>query len=182
MANGTLKPDFAPDFVFGTEQCVPALAGASAAAAGQRARCGSEGRNGVWLAQRGLGFCRSISHRRAGGARARQELATFHSRTDWPTSSTGTGPGRSTSSPSFHQFASPAQRGHLRRDRRALKPGGLHLQGLPARAAQVQDRRPSAVENPHRSHVGGAFADFSDLQIRSHDSMTGKGGTSGWRR
>jgi len=173
----------APDFVFGTEPNVflrsqahllPARGKALAVADG-------EGRNGVWLAQQGLDVL-SVDFSPAAQAKARAlakarnvslrfELADVIDWT-WPQEEFDV------VAVIFIQFANPAQRERIFAGvRRALKPGGLLLlQGYRPEQLKYKTGGPSAVENLYtEAMLAEAFADFSDLKIHAHDSMTSEG-------
>ena len=173
----------APDFVFGTEpneflrahkHLLPARGKALAVADG-------EGRNGVWLAQQGLDVL-SIDFSPAAQVKARA-LAKARNVTmrieridviewEWPENEFDV------VAVIFIQFANPEQRARIFAGiRRALKPGGLLLlQGYRPEQLNYKTGGPSALENLYtEAMLAEAFADFSDLNIRSHDSMTNEG-------
>jgi SAM-dependent methyltransferase len=173
----------APEFVFGTEpneflraqaHLLPRHGKALAVADG-------EGRNGVWLAQQGLDFL-SIDFSPAAQAKARalaqrRNVSLRVERADvidwtWPENEFDV------IAVIFIQFANPEQRKRIFAGvRKALKPGGLLLlQGYRPEQLKYKTGGPSAVENLYtEAMLAETFADFSDLQIRAHDSMTQEG-------
>jgi SAM-dependent methyltransferase len=173
----------APEFVFGTEpneflrsqaHLLPPRGKALAVADG-------EGRNGVWLAQQGLDVL-SIDFSPAAQKKARalanaRNVSLLIERVDvtdwtWPANEFDI------VAVIFIQFANPEQRKRIFAGvRRALKPGGLLLlQGYRPEQLNYKTGGPSAVENLYTEEMLAAeFADFADLQIRSHDSMTREG-------
>ncbi len=173
----------APDFVFGTEpneflraqaHLLPPRGKALAVADG-------EGRNGVWLAQQGLDVL-SVDFSPAAQVKA-QTLAKARNVSmriervdiiewDWPENEFDV------VAVIFIQFANPAQRKRIFAGvRKALKPGGLLLlQGYRPEQLNYKTGGPSAVENLYtEAMLAEEFADFSDLKINSHDSMTHEG-------
>jgi SAM-dependent methyltransferase len=173
----------APEFVFGTEpneflrsqaHLLPRHGKALAVADG-------EGRNGVWLAQQGLDVL-SVDFSPAAQAKARALAQTRNvslriERADvidwtWPQDAFDV------IAVIFIQFADPEQRKRIFLGvRKALKPGGLLLlQGYRPEQLNYKTGGPSAVENLYTEEMlAEAFADFSDLQIRAHDSVTHEG-------
>jgi SAM-dependent methyltransferase len=173
----------APDFVFGTKpneflraqtQLLPPHGKALAVADG-------EGRNGVWLAEQGLDVLSvDFSPAAQGKARALAKARNVSIRVervdviewDWPENEFDV------VVVIFIQFANPAQRKHIFAGvRKALKPGGLLLlQGYRPEQLNYKTGGPSAVENLYtEAMLAEEFADFSDLKIHSHDSMTREG-------
>ena len=173
----------APDFVFGTDpneflraqaHLLPPRGKALAVADG-------EGRNGVWLAQQGLNVL-SVDFSPAAQVKA-QTLAKARNVSmriervdiiewDWPENEFDV------VAVIFIQFANPAQRKRIFAGvRKALKPGGLLLlQGYRPEQLNYKTGGPSAVENLYtEAMLAEEFADFSDLKIHSHDSMTREG-------
>jgi SAM-dependent methyltransferase len=173
----------APEFVFGTEpneflrshaHLLPPRGRALAVADG-------EGRNGVWLAQQGLDVLSvDFSPAAQKKARALAKDRNVPLRIEcvdiidwaWPEDEFDV------VAVIFIQFANPEQRKRIFAGvRRALKPGGLLLlQGYRPEQLDYKTGGPSAVENLYTEEMLAAeFADFADLQIRSHDSMTREG-------
>jgi SAM-dependent methyltransferase len=173
----------APEFVFGTEpneflrsqaHLLPPRGKALAVADG-------EGRNGVWLAQQGLDvlsidFSPAAQKKAHALAKARN-VSLLIERVDvtdwtWPADEFDV------VAVIFIQFANPEQRKRIFAGvRRALKAGGLLLlQGYRPEQLNYKTGGPSAVENLYTEEMLAAeFADFADLQIHSHDSMTREG-------
>jgi SAM-dependent methyltransferase len=170
-----------PDYIFGTEpnaflrshaHRLPRRGKALALADG-------EGRNGVWLAQRGLDVlsvdfspaaqakARALARERNVGLRIeRVDVTTW----DWPKDEFDV------IAAIFIQF--PCERARIFAGiKSALKPGGLLLlQGYRPEQLNYNTGGPSAVENLYtEAMLAEAFADLSDLQIRAHDSMTDEG-------
>lgn len=173
----------APDYVFGTEpneflraqaDLLPSRGKALAVADG-------EGRNGVWLAQQGLDvvsidFSPAAQVKAHTLARARNVSMRIERvdiiEWDWPENEFDV------IAVIFIQFANPAQRKRIFAGiRKALKPGGLLLlQGYRPEQLNYKTGGPSAVENLYtEAMLADEFADFADLKIRSHDSMTHEG-------
>jgi SAM-dependent methyltransferase len=173
----------APEYVFGTApnaflksqaDRLPTSGTALAVADG-------EGRNGVWLAERGLDVL-SIDWSPAGQAKAAALAAsrgvTLQMREvdvftwAWPDAA------YDVVAAIFIQFATPAEReGLFAGMRKALKPGGLLLmQGYRPEQLNFKTGGPSQVENLYtRALLEAEFAGFSELTINEHDSLTQEG-------
>jgi len=173
----------APDYVFGTEPNVfhksqahmlPKSGAALAVADG-------EGRNGVWLAERGLDVL-SIdwSPTALGKARALAERRGVVLRTvevdvvrwQWPVAQFDA------VAAIFIQFLTPDERRQVFAGmRNALKPGGLLLiEGYRPEQLNYKTGGPSLVENLYtRALLEAEFGSLSELRIAEHDSMTSEG-------
>lgn len=172
-----------PEYLFGTEpneflranaHLLPARGKALAVADG-------EGRNGVWLAEQGLDVL-SVDFSPKAQAKA-QALAKSRGVTlctervdlitwSWPTAAFDV------VAAIFIQFATPDERKPIFAGiREALKPGGLLLmQGYRPEQLAYKTGGPSQIENLYtRAMLAEAFADFADLEISEHDSMTREG-------
>jgi SAM-dependent methyltransferase len=172
-----------PEYLFGTEpneflraqaHLLPSHGTALAVADG-------EGRNGVWLAERGLdvlsvdfspkALAKAQALAQARGVPLRAERVDLFTWT-WPAAAFDV------VAAIFIQFASPEQRKSIFAGiRQALKPGGLLLlQGYRPEQLAYKTGGPSQVENLYtRAMLEEAFAGFADLQILEHDSMTREG-------
>lgn len=172
-----------PEYVFGTEpnaflqaqaELLPRSGTALAVADG-------EGRNGVWLAERGLDVL-SIDWSPAGQAKA-EALARNRGvalRTalvnlvawEWQEAA------YDLIAAIFIQFLTPQERRRVFQGMcSALKPGGLVLvQGYRPEQLQYKTGGPSQVENLYtRALLTSEFAELSELRIHEHDSMTQEG-------
>jgi SAM-dependent methyltransferase len=172
-----------PEYVFGTAPNVflarqahllPSTGTALAVADG-------EGRNGVWLAERGLDVL-SIDWSPTAQAKA-QELAKARGVTlrsarvdltawDWPAAE------YDVVAAIFIQFLTPQERRPAFAGmRKALKPGGLLLiEGYRPEQLNYKTGGPSQVENLYtRALLETEFAGLSELRIVEHDSMTREG-------
>jgi SAM-dependent methyltransferase len=195
MAQGTTMPEQpmsekerwetrfrAPDYIFGKEpnaflkaqaQRLPANGTALSVADG-------EGRNGVWLAERGLDVL-TIDYSPAALAKARALAAERGVRlrtevTDvfawrWPTNAFDL-------IAAIFIFAAPAQRlAFFSNLKGALKPGGLLLmQGY--RPEQLEYRTggpPDAERMLTRAILEQGFGDMAELDIREHESTISEG-------
>jgi SAM-dependent methyltransferase len=172
-----------PDYVFGTEPnaflksqaaVLPKSGAALAVADG-------EGRNGVWLAERGLdvlsidwsptalGKAQALAARRGVALRTEQvDLVRWQ----WPVAQF------ELVAAIFIQFLTPDERHQVfigMRD--ALKPGGLLLiEGYRPEQLNYKTGGPSQVENLYtRALLEAEFAGLSELRISEHDSMTSEG-------
>ncbi len=172
-----------PDYVFGTEpnaflksqaQMLPKSGTALAVADG-------EGRNGVWLAERGLdvlsidwspaalGKAQALARRRGVALRT---VETDVIRWHWPVEQFDV------VAAIFIQFLTPDERRHVfAAMRNALKPGGLLLiEGYRPEQLNYKTGGPSQVENLYtRALLEAEFGGLSALEITEHDSMTSEG-------
>jgi SAM-dependent methyltransferase len=142
-----------------------------------------EGRNGVWLAERGLDVlavdfapsalrkAQALAERR--GARLRFEQADLGT-WDWPDASFDL------VAAIFIQFSDPPQRQKIFAGiKRCLKPGGLLLmQGYRPEHLAYKDTKggPPVVERCYtRALLDEAFSDFQSVAISEHDSRLEEG-------
>jgi len=139
-----------------------------------------EGRNGVWLAGQGLqvhavdfsAVALEKARRLAGdrGVAIETEQADL-SQWVWPDSA------YDVIAAIFIQFAGP----ELRRTifagmKRALKPGGLLLQGYRPEQLQYRTGGPPRIENLYtRTLLEDAFGDWDILDLKEHDSVIHEG-------
>jgi cyclopropane fatty-acyl-phospholipid synthase-like methyltransferase len=172
-----------PDYIFGTEpnaflkanaDLLPKSGTALAVADG-------EGRNGVWLAERGLDVL-SIDWSPAAQAKA-EALAKRRGvalRTllvnvvDWPWPEAA----YDVVVAIFVQFVSPPERRRMFAGmRQALKPGGLLLiEGYRPEQLNYKTGGPSQVENLYtRALLEAEFAGLSERRIDEYDSMMSEG-------
>jgi SAM-dependent methyltransferase len=140
-----------------------------------------EGRNGVWLAGRGLDVLAidwspsALAKAQALAAQRGVKLCTQQAdivRWQWPVAQ-------------FHvvvaiyfQFLTPDERHQVfARIRGALKPGGLLLiEGYRPKQLEYKTGGPSQVENLYtRELLEAEFGSFSELRITEHDSMRSEG-------
>jgi SAM-dependent methyltransferase len=140
-----------------------------------------EGRNGVWLAERGLdvlsidfspvALAKSRKLAAARGISLAIEEADLNSWV-WP-------PARFDAVVAiFIQFAGPALRDRIFAGiKRALKPGGLLLlQGYRPKQLEYKTGGPPLVENFYTEELlRAAFADFEILEVLSHDEPIHEG-------
>lgn len=140
-----------------------------------------EGRNGVWLAERGLKVTTTdiapravdkalaLAQRRGVTIDARlADLVTW----TWPEAAFDVVVGV------FIQFAPPTERERMfTRMKSALKPGGLILlQGYRPEQIAYGTGGPSQVENLYTDTLlRGAFGDFDILHLESHDDEIAEG-------
>lgn len=140
-----------------------------------------EGRNGVWLAERGLevlsvdaspvaiGKARKLAQQR--GVEVQFEQADL---TQWEW-----GEDRFDAVVAiFIQFAPPGMRERMFEGiKHCLKPGGLLLlQGYTSRQHEYRTGGPSQVENLYTgTMLREAFADMDILQLREHDDIISEG-------
>lgn len=140
-----------------------------------------EGRNGVWLAQRGLevlsvdaspvALAKANNLAEQRGVQMHFELADL-TRWEW-------GEDRfDVIVAIFIQFAPPGMRERMFADiKRSLKPGGLLLlQGYTPRQHEYRTGGPSQVENLYTEPMlREAFADMEILRLREHDDFISEG-------
>lgn len=140
-----------------------------------------EGRNGVWLAERGLDVL-SIDFSPVALAKSRKladergvslaiEEADLNSWA-WPPA------GFDAVVAIFIQFAGPALRDRIFAGiKRALKPGGLLLlQGYRPKQLEYKTGGPPLVENLYTEELlRGAFAELEILELKSHDDPIHEG-------
>jgi SAM-dependent methyltransferase len=171
------------DYLFGTEPNAFLASQAHRLKPGQKAVAiaDGEGRNGVWLAQQGLDVlaldyspaalrkARALAASRGVSVRFEQaDMETYV----WPQAEFDVAVAI------FIQFAAPALRSRIFAGvKQALKPGGLLLlQGY--RAEQIAygtggPRQPEQFYTP--AMMEAAFADWSSVEIRPHDSVISEG-------
>ena len=172
-----------PEYVFGTapNEFLRAQARRLPAAGKALAVADGEGRNGVWLAEQGLAvlsvdfspkaLAKAQALARSRGVSLRTERVDV---TAWPWPSAEF----DVVAAIFIQFVGPEQRKPIFAGiRQALKPGGLlFLQGYRPEQLAYKTGGPSQIENLYtRPMLMEEFADFSDLEISEHDSMTQEG-------
>jgi SAM-dependent methyltransferase len=172
-----------PDYVFGTapnaflESQGPALPKSGTALA----VADGEGRNGVWLAERGLdvlsidwsptalGKARTLAGQRGVSLRTEQvDVVQW----EWPAAQFDL------VAAIFIQFLTPEERQQVFAGmRKALKPGGLLLiEGYRPEQLNYKTGGPSLVENLYtRTMLEAEFGALSELRITEHDSMTSEG-------
>jgi SAM-dependent methyltransferase len=140
-----------------------------------------EGRNGVFLAGRGLDVlaldfsplaiekAQALAKERGVKLRVEQaDLTTWK----WPTAAFDVIAGI------FFQFTTPEQRGRVFAGiKQALKPGGLLLiQGYRPEQLNYKTGGPPQAERLYtRKLLEDAFGDFASLEIREHDSVINEG-------
>ena len=172
-----------PDYVFGTEPnaflksqaaVLPRSGTALAVADG-------EGRNGVWLAERGLdvlsidwsptalGKAQALAEQRGVALRtAKVDLVQWQ----WPVAAFDV------VAAIFMQFLTPEERRRVFAGMRdALRPGGLLLiEGYRPEQLNYKTGGPSLVENLYtRALLEAEFSGLSEITITEHDSMTSEG-------
>jgi cyclopropane fatty-acyl-phospholipid synthase-like methyltransferase len=173
----------APDYVFGTEPnaFLKAQAGLLPKSGTALAVADGEGRNGVWLAERGLDVL-SIDWSPAAQAKARTlaKMRGVALRTaladvvawQWPEAR------YDAVVAIFVQFLAPEERRRMfAAMTTALKPGGLLLiEGYRPEQLNYKTGGPSQVENLYtRALLEAEFAGLSELRIEEHDSVTSEG-------
>ncbi len=172
-----------PEYVFGTApnaflktqaNLLPSTGTALAIADG-------EGRNGVWLAERGLDVlsmdwspaaqekAKALAQSRGVGLRtALADLVSWQ----WSPAEYDVIVGI------FFQFLTPDERAHVFQGMfEALRPNGvLLIQGYRPEQLRYKTGGPSQVENLYtRGLLESAFAGLSEIHIEEHDSMTDEG-------
>jgi cyclopropane fatty-acyl-phospholipid synthase-like methyltransferase len=172
-----------PEYQFGTEpNAFLAAQKALLPKAGRAlAVADGEGRNGVWLAERGLDvlsldFSPSAQAKAQALARSRgvsltTELADV-TRWSWPANAFDV------IAVILTQFTGPAERARMFDGiRQALKPGGLLLlHGYTPKQLEYGTGGPSKVENLYtRDLLEGAFGDFTDLRITDYEKDVSEG-------
>ena len=173
----------APDYIFGTapNAFLEAQAALLPASGTALAVADGEGRNGVWLAERGLDVL-SIdwspnAQRKAQELALRRGVALRTQRVDlvtwqWPVNA------YDVIAAIFIQFLTPNERRHVFAGmRQALRPGGLIvIEGYRPEQLNYKTGGPSLVENLYtRELLESEFAWLAELNIREHDSMTQEG-------
>jgi cyclopropane fatty-acyl-phospholipid synthase-like methyltransferase len=176
-----------PGYLFGTEPNSFLKSKAHLLKAGQTALsiADGEGRNGVFLAERGLDVlamdfsptalnkARALAAERGVALRIEQaDLVTWA----WPAGAFDVVVAI------FIQFLTPAQRSAVFAGmKRTLRPGGLLLmQGYRPKQLEYKTGGPPEVENLYtRALLEEAFADFSSLEIEEHDSVIREGSGHG---
>jgi SAM-dependent methyltransferase len=171
------------DYIFGTEPNRFLVSQAHRLAAGARALsvADGEGRNSVWLAERGLDVdAVEISPRAVEKARrlaAERRVAVCFEVADvrawtWPAAR------YDVIAAIFIQFAAPAERSELFiRFQRALRPGGLLiLEGYGVRQIEYGTGGPPHVENLYtRTMLEDAFRDFEILLLDEREDWLEEG-------
>lgn len=172
-----------PEYIFGTapNAFLAAQAAALPRSGTALAVADGEGRNGVWLAERGLdvlsidwsptaiGKAQALARTRGVTLRTAQvDIVAW----EWPVAQFDV------VAAIFFQFLTPAERTLVfARMREALKPGGLLLiEGYRPEQLNYKTGGPSQVENLYtRALLEAEFRSFSQLHITEHDSMTSEG-------
>ncbi len=173
----------APGYLFGTAPNAFLQSQAHRLRAGQSALAiaDGEGRNGVWLAEQGLDVlsidfspqaqdkARALAAARGVALRIEQaDMAVWA----WA-------PARfDLVAAIFIQFAEPALRAKIFAGiKTTLKPGGLLLlQGYRPEQLKYRTGGPSQIERLYtRALLQAAFADFSSVEIKEHDSVVAEG-------
>jgi SAM-dependent methyltransferase len=187
---GTWNRRFAgDDFLFGTEPNEWLREHAGVWAPGQRVLCvaDGEGRNSVWLAQRGLQVT-AFDIAEVGVAKARRLAAArgvtvdFHvadgNAFDWPEAA------YDGVAAIFIQFADPAMRARLfARIVASLAPGGtLLLQGYTPKQLDYRTGGPPVASHLYTADMlRAAFAALDIVELRQYEAEVGEGsGHHGW--
>jgi SAM-dependent methyltransferase len=172
-----------PDYVFGTEpnEFLKAQAHLLPASGAVLSVADGEGRNGVWLAGRGLdvlaidwspsALAKALALAGQRGVTLRTQQADIV-RWEWPVEQFDVVAGI------FFQFLTPDERHQVfARMRDALRPGGLLLiEGYRPKQLEYRTGGPSQVENLYtRELLEAEFGSLSELQIDEHDSMRSEG-------
>jgi SAM-dependent methyltransferase len=173
----------APEYLYGTEPnaFLKAQAGLLPKTGKALAVADGEGRNGIWLAERGLDAL-SVDFSPAAQAKAKA-LAARRGVTvrfvqadvaawDWPTAEFDV------VAVIFIQFCAPPERQRIFAGiRQALKPGGLLLlQGYRPEQIAYNTGGPSEVENLYTEDMlREEFGSFAKLDIKAHDSVVSEG-------
>lgn len=173
----------APEYVFGTEPnaFLKSQAARLPVSGTALAVADGEGRNGVWLAERGLDVLSidwSPNAQVKAQALARQRGVSLRTAQvdvlewQWPVAQFDV------VAAIFIQFLTPPERQIVfARMRDALKPGGLMLiEGYRPEQLKYKTGGPSQVENLYtRALLEAEFGGLSELAITEHDSMTSEG-------
>jgi len=174
----------APGYLFGTRPNAFLASQAHRLTAGAKALsiADGEGRNGVFLAERGLdvlavdfspiALAKSRELAASRGVALRTEQADILGGWTWP------GGAFDVVVAIFVQFATADEQPALFANiKRALKPGGLLLmQGYRPEQLAYATGGPKTVGNLYtRALLESAFADFADLDIREHDDVVNEG-------
>jgi len=170
-------------YLFGKEPNAFLKSQANRLRAGQTALsiADGEGRNGVWLAEQGLdvlaidfspaALAKALALAQERGVKLRTEIADVTS-WKWPQESFDV------VTAIFVQVVFPADRpAFFANLKRALKPGGLlFLQGYRPEQLNYRTGGPPEAERMYtRAILEEAFGDFSELDIREHDSALDEG-------
>jgi SAM-dependent methyltransferase len=172
-----------PDYVFGTEPnaFLKSQAAALPKSGTALAFADGEGRNGVWLAERGLDVLSidwsPTALAKAQALAARRGVSLRTAQVDvvqwaWPEAEFDV------IAAIFFQFLTPPERREVFAGmRKALKPGGLLLiEGYRPEQLHYKTGGPSQVENLYtRALLEAEFGGLSELKITEHDSMTSEG-------
>jgi SAM-dependent methyltransferase len=173
----------APGYLFGTEPNEFLASKAGLLRPGQRALCiaDGDGRNSVWLAERGLDVvafdfspvavekAKRLALER--GVRVSFELSDIYG-WRWPQREFDL------VAAIFVQFADPAMRSFMfERMLRSLKPGGLLLlQGYTPKQLEYKTGGPSRIENLYTEELlRSAFASLEILELRQHERTLSEG-------
>lgn len=172
-----------PDYLFGEAPNEFVRAAVRYLAAGQSVLCvaDGEGRNSVWLAERGLDvtafdFAPNAVEKARRLAR-RRNVCVDHHVDDLQTWNFGPASFDALVA-IFIQFLAPDERGDaFTRMQSAVKPGGLFLlEGYRPEQLQYRTGGPGAVENLYtREWVESAFLGWEILELREHDALLHEG-------
>lgn len=167
----------APGYLFGTEPNAFLRSQADLLKPGMAALAvaDGDGRNGVWLAQRGLdvhavdfsptALAKARTLARERGVTIRTELADLV-HWDWPAEA------YDAVVAIFVQFTMPDERGRMFAGmKRALRPGGvLLLEGYRTKQLEYGTGGPKNIEQLYtRELLEAAFGDLADLSVREYD-------------